>query len=748
MASFLSKIVPSLCCVLSCLMVCPASTDSVAATAAPAPAQAAAQAKVDGKTYKLGAQDVISVAVANYPQYSSENVPVLPDGSINLPFYGQVKASGKTILQLQKELQNILGRRFRKPELLTVSIVTVRPAEVVKPLTVSILGAVEKPGSTVIAKGERLAQVIASAGGTKARLEEVQASLVRPGEGSIPLNLLEAMQRPTSPANVVLKNGDTVTLYAPEPGRVVVSGDVARPGVFEMHRMPRFGTELSMLPRLLDVLVVAGGVKGAVASQPTNPDGNAKEIDPNAPPGNSQNNAPNVAPVPVPVSVPVPLSVPAEPAQFTGFLLRQGEKIALQINEVLEAKDQNSPLNVPILPGDFLTIEYVPPKPPKPPVMLTVYVEGSATRQPGAFVVPEGTRLLEVIARSGGLAKPLAETRVSLRRVGSTNIVPINLQNAYLNDNAQTNPALQNGDILMVREPDTIEVQVTGQFAKPSTLQLPVGTRLNEAIAASGGLTIAPRETQLSIVRRRADGNQLALSIDLVALLDKHDLAQNARLEMGDWISATQIPTERKASVLISGEVTKGGPYEITEGNTLPQVVALAGGTTSEALLSDVVVQRDEKVYSVDVYDAITLGLPSNFPLKDGDFVVVKKNPNRVMVLESVAKPGPVIMPEKRPMTLQDALNAAGGAQPNANKKAITLLRRLPDDVPLQPGAVRPEGTTENVQAFTFSLDKNAAAALNTELKAGDVIYVPSQTQKSGFSLKNLLPFVTLFRLF
>src|SRR5206468_73630 len=119
-------------------------------------------------------------------------------------------------------------------------------------------------------------------------------------------------------------------------------------------------------------------------------------------------------------------------SRFTGSILRQGQTIPLRVGEALTAKGAaDNPANVPILAGDFVTIEYVPPK---PVATLTIFVEGSAARQPGTFTVPDGTRVLEVIARAGGLAKPLAETRVSLRRAGSDKPAPIDLQQAFFHD--------------------------------------------------------------------------------------------------------------------------------------------------------------------------------------------------------------------------------------------------------------------------------------------------------------------------
>src|SRR3954469_5816428 len=53
--------------------------------------------------YRLGPEDVIEVFVWKEPELST-SVVVRPDGNVSLPLIGELPASGKTSVQLQREI--------------------------------------------------------------------------------------------------------------------------------------------------------------------------------------------------------------------------------------------------------------------------------------------------------------------------------------------------------------------------------------------------------------------------------------------------------------------------------------------------------------------------------------------------------------------------------------------------------------------------------------------------------------------
>ena len=114
------------------------------------------------------------------------------------------------------------------------------------------------------------------------------------------------------------------------------------------------------------------------------------------------------------------------------------------------------------------------------------------------------------------------------------------------------------------------------------------------------------------------------------------DLAANISLMPGD----TLVVPESKDKVAVLGAVNRGGTFDVTDGMKLIDAVALAGGGTTQANLSQVAVLRLEggktKTIVVNLGRALSGQDPSqNMPVQAGDAVYV---PERGMTLEKAAQ--------------------------------------------------------------------------------------------------------------
>jgi polysaccharide export outer membrane protein len=107
--------------------------------------------------YIIATNDLLQVRVFQQDNVSSR-VRVRADGKISLPFVNDWLAAGKTPTVLALELQT------RLKDFLTNPVVTVSLEES-RPLTVSVVGEVVRPGTMTLEPGSGVLQALASAGG-------------------------------------------------------------------------------------------------------------------------------------------------------------------------------------------------------------------------------------------------------------------------------------------------------------------------------------------------------------------------------------------------------------------------------------------------------------------------------------------------------------------------------------------------------------------------------------------------------
>jgi polysaccharide biosynthesis/export protein len=107
--------------------------------------------------YTIGVGDVLGIQVWDQPQMSGK-MKVRTDGRISVPFVSDVPAVGKTPSKLAADLEAGLKSVVLNPKVTVV-------VEEERPLTISVLGEVAKPGSQSFTRETGVAQALAAAGG-------------------------------------------------------------------------------------------------------------------------------------------------------------------------------------------------------------------------------------------------------------------------------------------------------------------------------------------------------------------------------------------------------------------------------------------------------------------------------------------------------------------------------------------------------------------------------------------------------
>jgi len=214
----------------------------------PAAASAAASATPG---YQIAPGDVIGVSVVNFPNLTTSQAMVTPDGTISLPLLDQVSVTGLT----QEQVTRLLVRKWRKYVInpsVTVSLVQ-KHAQ-----TVVLNGYLTRTGVLDYKPGLHLLDALAQMGGALPAADATRAVLTHPDGTKVPLDLSHPETKAGTEVDVVLQPGDI--LYMPQQeGKVSVTGDgIKQPG--SMYYKENL--------TLLDAISASGGVNPDTADLP------------------------------------------------------------------------------------------------------------------------------------------------------------------------------------------------------------------------------------------------------------------------------------------------------------------------------------------------------------------------------------------------------------------------------------------------------------------------------------------------
>lgn len=290
---------------------------------------------------------------------------------------------------------------------------------------------------------------------------------------------------------------------------------------------------------------------------------------------------------------------------------------------------------------------------------------------------------------------------------------------------------------LVLSSPRRFFVHVAGAVAAPGRRVVGPVPRLEDALAAAGGPAAAGglQPAIRSVEVRRPGGD---LSVDYRRYLATGDVSDNPRLLDGDVV---YLPTFDPLSegALVGGVVARPGPYDLKPGDTVRDLVLIAGGP--EAAVTGVRLTRagDGGAPADRLLSPAEIGAVRVEP---GDQLYVLARDERAGTAEAlglVRYPGVYPITEGE-TTVRDLVERAGGLLPEALPRAAVLLRS-PEEAGTQSlaqDATRLSGFDVLRRAYLqqeaarpTQVSVDVAAALRGEggpvyLRAGDRLVVPS----------------------
>jgi len=187
----------------------PSAKKQMAADMGLADEPAPCQQMAPSSEYSLGVEDVIQIDVLK-PEQLTSLASVAPDGTINFPYIGNVLVKGRSIAQVQEEIQSRLANGYMKYPIVAVSLKESRSRKFF------VYGEVLKPGSYPIEENMTVLRAISMAGGftrfgSSSRVKVLRPKKDGPGYDTIKVNINAVMGGDPN-EDLLLTQGDIVVV--------------------------------------------------------------------------------------------------------------------------------------------------------------------------------------------------------------------------------------------------------------------------------------------------------------------------------------------------------------------------------------------------------------------------------------------------------------------------------------------------------------------------------------------------------
>mgnify|MGYP000927228155 FL=1 len=523
------------------------------------------------------------------PRLLADDLIFVPDGYQNALVLGQVRIPGSYIVREHTRLLDLLaeagGTAERAGDELTLTrdgvVKTidlgalerlglqndkVLPGDILYVSEgrrqVLVLGEVQSPGYYQFGHGDRFLDAIAMSGGLTDEALEEQVSLSRQSSDGTEITMIDfrdLMNNRYLADNVPLQGGDVIIVPRAERG-VIVLGEVNHPGYYQFQSGDG----------LLEAIVLAGGFSESADEEQVSLTRYSE--------GNTEVSI-------IDFSLLMENRFLAEDRLLQGgdvIMVRRSDRSVLVLGEVRNpgyyvfTKGQSlldligraggftegaEPARVvvtreteegvltetisldllagaadnrPLQGGEIITV---------PEANRMVLVFGDVTRA-GAYTLPQGGRLLDILALAGGLQSNTGNEQVIVTRQGGAEeqIWEVDYSSLMMAQ-VEHNLPLVGGDVIYVPASKS-QILVLGMVKNPGVYSLPVGARVMDAIALAGGPLERAALESVGIYRDGSLEGSDIVAMGQDKVLFTGDAAENPLLSGGDII---YVPETKKA---------------------------------------------------------------------------------------------------------------------------------------------------------------------------------------------------------
>jgi polysaccharide export outer membrane protein len=156
--------------------------------------------------YRVGPGDVIEISVWKEQELSKQTL-VRPDGGISFPLIGEIRAGGRTIDDIRRQIVERLAEYFAEPAV-SVSLANINQK-------IYVVGKVNKPGEFVTPESVSVMQALSMAGGLTPFADNDDIMIIRKIAGkdiTFPFDYDKVSAGGALDQDIVLQRGDVVVV--------------------------------------------------------------------------------------------------------------------------------------------------------------------------------------------------------------------------------------------------------------------------------------------------------------------------------------------------------------------------------------------------------------------------------------------------------------------------------------------------------------------------------------------------------
>jgi protein involved in polysaccharide export with SLBB domain len=505
--------------------------------------------------YILGPGDELQVSVYGVQEYS-ESIPVSVEGKITIQYVGQIAVSGMSIEAATQKIKAAIGRVYSTvrsgQSQVSVSLSRIRT------IKVTVVGG-KQPGNYSISSLATVYNALHLAGGPGKNGSYRNIELIRNNKVYRNIDIYRFLVKGDQSDNVSLKDNDVIRIPAYNQ-RVIVEGEVKRPGIFEMKKGETFSDLLNFASGFNEFAYTAS----VNVVQKTGKEFKVHDIN---------------------------------ESEYGSYSPQSGD--VFRITKILNRFENRIKIEGAVFRPDYYS-----------------YTEGM--RISDLITRAEGlkedayTKRARVIRLKTDLTTEIVNVDLSAALSGDMN-ADIELKREDM---------VTVYSILDFRE--EYKVTIDGEVKNPGEYEYFENLTLNDLVVQVGGLTgSASKRVEIarmvkSDVMDDADPKRVEL-VELEITADNNEQIKNFVLKPFDVINIRRMAVyEKPQMVIVSGAVGYPGKYVLAnKKETVYNVVMRAGGLTSIANLDGMKIKRPIKQEQIEQLENIDLNLSKNDTLKE-----------------------------------------------------------------------------------------------------------------------------------